>query len=135
MSSRIQRIMKQSIEWQGDAISVISLGCDRLTALAPQAIEAIQNAEVILGGKHHFDEIASIKTNAEKVFFPSPFSELAKKIVQHKSSRLCVLASGDALFRNPSAGMRSEVGPSTGLRPSFRHAPWPAACCRPALLC
>ena len=110
MSSGIQHIMKQSIEWQGDAISVISLGCDRLTALAPQAIEAIQNAEVILGGEHHFDEIASIKTKAEKVFFPSPFSELAKKIVQHKSSRLCVLASGDALFFGVGSWLVRNIG-------------------------
>jgi precorrin-6Y C5,15-methyltransferase (decarboxylating) len=102
--------MKQSIEWQGDAISVISLGCDSLTALTPQAIEAIQNAEVILGGEHHFDEIESIKTNAEEVFFPSPFSELAKKIIQYKSSRLCVLASGDALFFGVGSWLVRNIG-------------------------
>ncbi len=78
MSSGIQHIMKQSIEWQGDAISVISLGCDRSTALAPQAIKAIQNAEVILGGEHHFSVFSLLLPTPATVFFPSPFSLLAK---------------------------------------------------------
>jgi precorrin-6Y C5,15-methyltransferase (decarboxylating) len=110
MSTGIQHNSHQSINWQGETISVISLGCDRLSALTPQAIEAIRNAEVIFGGKHHFDEIASIETNADKVLFPSPFSELPKTINQYKSSRLCVLASGDALFFGVGSWLIRNIG-------------------------
>jgi precorrin-6Y C5,15-methyltransferase (decarboxylating) len=87
-----------NIEWQGQSIAVISLGCGQLSALTPQAIDAIKQSEVIVGSEHHFNEITHIDSAAEKLTFPSPFSALAQLIEQNQGKRICILASGDALF-------------------------------------
>ncbi len=61
------------IEWKYEPISVVSLGCDRLSALTPLATEAIRQAQVIFGSERHFGEIDDIDTQAEKIVFTSPF--------------------------------------------------------------
>lgn len=98
------------IDWKGEVIPVISLGCDQLSALTPPAIEAIQNAQIIFGSEHHFDEISSINTDAEKIIFPSPFSNLARLIEQNQSKRLCMLASGDALYFGVGSWLNRAIG-------------------------
>ncbi|MFA9420309.1 MAG: precorrin-6y C5,15-methyltransferase (decarboxylating) subunit CbiE [Gammaproteobacteria bacterium] len=86
------------IDWKGEPISVVSLGCDRLSALTPLATEAIRKAQVIFGSEHHFSEIDDIDTQAEKIVFTSPFSELGSQLDAQQSKRVVVLASGDALY-------------------------------------
>ena len=86
------------IDWKGEPISVVSLGCDRLSALTPLATTAIQQAQVIFGSEHHFKEIDDIDTQAEKIAFSSPFSELGSQLDAQQSKRVVVLASGDALY-------------------------------------
>jgi precorrin-6Y C5,15-methyltransferase (decarboxylating) len=86
------------IDWKGEPITVISLGCDRLSALTPKAIQAIREAQIIFGSRHHFREVENIDTQAEKIVFASPFSELGSQLKTQQSKRVVVLASGDALF-------------------------------------
>jgi len=86
------------INWKGEPISVVSLGCDRLSALTPLATEVIRQAQVIFGSEHHFSEIEDIDTRAEKIAFSSPFSELGSQLDAQQSKRVVVLASGDALY-------------------------------------
>jgi precorrin-6Y C5,15-methyltransferase (decarboxylating) len=103
-----------NIEWQGQNIAVISLGCGQLSALTPQAIEAIRMSEVIVGSEHHFNEITHIDTAAEKVTFPSPFSALAQLLTQlieqKQGRRICILASGDALFFGVGSWLKRQFG-------------------------
>jgi precorrin-6Y C5,15-methyltransferase (decarboxylating) len=86
------------IEWKGEPITVVSLGCDRLSALTPLATQAIRQAQVIFGSEHHFSEIDDIDTQAEKIVFASPFSELGSLLDTQQLKRVVVLASGDALY-------------------------------------
>jgi len=86
------------IHWKGEPISVVSLGCDRLSALTSIAIQAIREAQVIFGSPHHFREIEDIETKAEKIVFASPFSNLGSQLDTQQSKRVVVLASGDALY-------------------------------------
>ncbi len=86
------------IDWKGEPISVVSLGCDRLSTLTPLATEAIRQAQVIFGSERHFGEIDDIETQAEKIVFTSPFSELGSLLDAQQSKRVVVLASGDALY-------------------------------------
>ena len=98
------------IEWHGETISVVSLGCGQLSVLAPQAVDAMQNAQVIFGAKHHFDEIAAIHTQAQKIIFPAPFPALSAALAQHQCKRVCVLASGDALFFGIGSWLNRHIG-------------------------
>ncbi len=99
-----------NIEWQGQRIAVMSLGCSQLSALTTQAIEAISQAEVIVGSEHHFNEIVHIDTTAETVGFPSPFSDLAQLIEDNQGKRICILASGDALFFGVGSWLIRNIG-------------------------
>ena len=87
-----------TVIWRGAKISVVSLGCGQLTELSAAAISSIQKAQVIIGAKHHFDEISTIKNRAELVLLPSPFSQLQQQLELKQDKRICLLASGDALF-------------------------------------
>lgn len=113
MSTQIQQSKDLNKE-QGQSIAVISLGCGQLSVLTPQAIEAIRQSEVIIGSKHHFDEIAHIDTTADKVTFPSPFSDLAELLTQlieqDQSKRICILASGDALYFGVGSWLNRRFG-------------------------
>ena len=71
------------LNWKGEPISVVSLGCDRLSALTPLATEVIRKAQVIFGSEHHFSEIDDIDTQAEKIAFSSPFSEVGRQREAH----------------------------------------------------
>ena len=108
MSLTIQQDV--TIEWQGESIAVISLGCVQLSALTPQAIEAISQSELIVGSEHHFNEIADIDTTAQKVTFPSPFSALGTLLEQNQNKRVCILASGDALFFGVGSWLNRNIG-------------------------
>ena len=98
------------IFWNGEPISVVSLGCDRLSALSSPAIEAIRKAEVIFGAPHHLLEIENIDTRAEKIVFALPFSQLGKQLDAHQSKRVVVLASGDALYFGVGRYLKRVVG-------------------------
>jgi len=110
----IQHPLAAEIEWQGQPVSVVSLGCGALSALTPQAIEAIKQSEVIIGSKHHFDDISDIQNTAKKITFPSPFSALATLLSelskQKKGKRICILASGDALFFGIGSWLNRQLG-------------------------
>ena len=111
MSILLQQKAKQPlINWQGEIISVISLGCDQLSALTPLAIDTIQQSEIIFGSEHHFAEIAGINTDAKKIKFPSPFSALTQLFEQNQSKRICVLASGDALYFGVGSWLARTIG-------------------------
>ena len=86
------------INWQGDPLKVVSLGCGSHSTLAPEAIADLKNASVIFGSSHHFEETSQIETNAEKICFPSPFSDLRNMLEARQDKKIAVLASGDALF-------------------------------------
>jgi precorrin-6Y C5,15-methyltransferase (decarboxylating) len=112
MSTHIEQKTETKIEWQGQNIAVVSLGCGQLSTLTPQAIEAISQSEVIVGSEHHFDEISHIQSTAKKVIFPSPFSALGPLLAElsEQDQRVCILASGDALFFGIGSWLNRQLG-------------------------
>jgi precorrin-6Y C5,15-methyltransferase (decarboxylating) len=98
------------IEWQGDPLKVVSLGCGSQSTLTPEAIADLKNANVIFGAPHHFDEISTIETNAEKICFPSPFSDLRDSLEARQNEQVVVLASGDALFYGIGSWLNKLIG-------------------------
>lgn len=110
MSNHIQQSTNANTQWPGERIAVISLGCDQLSVLTPQAIDAIKHSQVIVGSEHHFAEIANVDTDAEKITFPSPFSNLAQLLEKKRSKRICILASGDALFFGVGSWLNRHIG-------------------------
>jgi len=107
---KIKAMKSKPIVWDGPPISVVSLGCGRLSTLSEPATQAIREAEVIFGAEHHFEEIKDIPTEAETHLFPSPFSRLRGALSRERSRRIAVLASGDALFYGVGSRLVRLVG-------------------------
>ena len=105
-----QGVMLRHVEWEGPSIDVISLGCGGSLSLRRQSIQAISDADVIFGADHHFEEISEVQTNAKTIHFPSPFQRLANLLLTCKSSKVVVLASGDALFFGIGSWLNRVVG-------------------------
>lgn len=112
MATQIEDSLITKIEWHGQPISVVSLGCGQLSSLTPQVIAVINQSEVIVGSPHHFDEISHIRNKAKKVNFPSPFSALVPLLEElaEEDQRMCILASGDALFFGIGSWLNRQLG-------------------------
>ena len=102
--------MPERIRWHGQRIAVVSLGCNQHSRLTVAANKSLQQAQIIFGATHHFEEIAHIATIAEKICFPSPFSGLAEQLMLHQHQSLAVLASGDALLYGVGNWLNQLVG-------------------------
>lgn len=77
-------------------LSVVGIGEDGLAALTPAARDAVEGAEVLIGGARH---LAMVPDDArERMRWPSPFNALVGEIEARRGRRVCVLASGDPLW-------------------------------------
>src|SRR5262245_9045691 len=110
MSVFSKPLKSQPFDWQGEKLAVVSLGCGNLSGLSKAAMNAISEAELILGAPHHFYEIELVKTNAQKIEFPSPFSQLAGILKENQTKKTVVLASGDALFYGVGSWLNKLIG-------------------------
>ncbi|KJF68045.1 bifunctional cobalt-precorrin-7 (C(5))-methyltransferase/cobalt-precorrin-6B (C(15))-methyltransferase [Rhizobium nepotum] len=78
-------------------LSIIGIGEDGLEGLGRNAIEAIEAAEIVFGGKRHL-ELAAAAIRGEARAWPVPFDAEMRDVVALRGSQICVLASGDPFF-------------------------------------
>jgi precorrin-6Y C5,15-methyltransferase (decarboxylating) len=74
-------------------LSVVGIGDDGLDGLSPAARAAIEQAEVLVGGKRHLSMLAS--DEREQLVWPSPFDGSFSQLDSYAGRAVCVLASGD----------------------------------------
>ncbi len=101
-----------TIIWAGEAISVIGIGAGTATTLGPLAIEAIQNAQILIGADHHL-KIMDRYINTRETefhFYPSPLFEVASLLIQNQHKKIVLLASGDPLFFGIGSWLTSLLG-------------------------
>lgn len=91
---------------------VVSLGCGGSQGLNHAARAALQEAELIIGAQHHFNEIAALNCNGRMLRIPSPFNELKNILHSNQQRRIAVLASGDALFFGIGSWLINTLGKS-----------------------
>jgi len=75
----------------------------------------LQQADVIFGAEHQFDKLDStsselINIAAERIFYPSPWSDLGEKLFAQQSKKVVMLASGDALFFGLGSWLIEQIG-------------------------
>lgn len=102
----MERVMTSEYSGTGDAstekkekpwLSIVGIGEDGLEGLGRNAIEAIEAAEVVFGGKRHL-ELAAAAIRGEARRWPVPFDTDMSDVVVLRGKRVCVLASGDPFF-------------------------------------
>lgn len=79
----------------GPPIDIVGLGMAEAPPAEPAARDALAAAEVIIGSERQLGAVDA--PNAERLPYPSPFSDLPDLIARHDKSRICLLASGDPL--------------------------------------
>lgn len=78
-------------------LSIVGIGEDGLAGLGRNAIQAIEAAEIVFGGKRHL-ELAAAAVRGEARRWPVPFDTDMSDVVALRGKRVCVLASGDPFF-------------------------------------
>lgn len=85
-------------------LTVIGIGEDGLSGLGKNARDALDNADVIFGGKRHL-ALLNPDVEAEQVSWPSPFDNAFPMIEAQRGRQVVVLASGDPMFFGMGASL------------------------------
>ncbi|CAN5314689.1 bifunctional cobalt-precorrin-7 (C(5))-methyltransferase/cobalt-precorrin-6B (C(15))-methyltransferase [soil metagenome] len=91
-------------------LTVIGIGEDGFDGLSAEAKQAIDAAEIMFGGRRHLDFLP--KGAAERVAWPSPFSQAFAMLAARRGKRVVVLASGDPMFYGMGASLTRHIAPS-----------------------
>ena len=93
-------------------VTVAGIGADGWQGLSPLASEAIEQAEVIIGGPRHL-ALLPAAVGGRRVPLPSPLLPvLPELIASHAGQALVVLASGDPMFYGIGSTLARLLGPA-----------------------
>ncbi|WP_020497148.1 precorrin-6y C5,15-methyltransferase (decarboxylating) subunit CbiE [Sciscionella marina] len=91
-------------------VTVVGIGADGWSGLAPASAEAIRAAGVVLGGERQLGLLPA-EVRARRVAWPSPLlPALPGLLREHAGSGLCVLASGDPMWYGIGARVIEALG-------------------------
>ena len=102
-------------------LTIVGIGEDGLMGLAPGAIAAIGEAELVFGGARHLELAAGAITGTARPW-PSPFAAAIEAVLAAKGRRVCVLASGDPFHYGVGASIARQLDPA-----QMRVMPHPSA--------
>ena len=85
----------------GAWLDVIGVGEEGLTGLSSSAVETLEAAEVIIGGRRYHG-IAS-EFSAETIYWPSPFSRMVETVNRYRGRKVALLVTGDPLWYSAGA--------------------------------
>lgn len=79
------------------SLTIVGMGDDGCRSLSSLAVNAIQRAQVLVGGVRHLDFFPQFM--GEKIAIQGDFAGILEKVVElSQENDVCVLASGDPLF-------------------------------------
>ncbi|KJS53783.1 precorrin-6Y methyltransferase [Streptomyces rubellomurinus subsp. indigoferus] len=97
---------------QPPPITVVGIGAEGWSGLAPDSRAALLDAEVILGAPRQLDLLPRPEVTAERVAWPSPLRPAVPGLLAaHAGRRIAVLASGDPMFYGIGRTLAETVGP------------------------
>ncbi len=92
-------------------VTVVGVGADGWSGLAPMGRAALERARVVLGGRRHLDLLPA-GLPATRVGWPTPLlPALPGLLAEYADQSLCVLASGDPMWYGVGAHVAALVGP------------------------
>lgn len=89
------------------SLTVIGMGDDGLAGLSPLARSLLDGARVLVGGARHLDLVPS---RAEKIVWPSPFSQARDLLAELMDHHPVILASGDPMWFGIGATLSAWFG-------------------------
>ena len=108
-------------------LHVIGIGENGLDGLAPPAIEALRQAELVLGGDRH--PALAHEFAGQRIDWPEKFDELVDLIRAHRARRLAILVVGDPLWYSVGARIARAL-PDLAMTFHPQISAFQYACCR-----
>ncbi|WP_289043918.1 precorrin-6y C5,15-methyltransferase (decarboxylating) subunit CbiE [uncultured Aliiroseovarius sp.] len=90
-------------------LHIVGIGEDGIAGLTPATRAVVEAAEVIVGGARHHDQING---NAERLDWPSGFSDLMQALSERNGKRVVMLATGDPLWFSVGAKIGRHIDPA-----------------------
>ncbi|HUS53141.1 MAG TPA: precorrin-6y C5,15-methyltransferase (decarboxylating) subunit CbiE [Thermohalobaculum sp.] len=107
-------------------LTIVGIGEDGMAGLSAAARQAIEAAEVIVGGNRHHTLAPGLTT--ERIAWPSPFDALIDLLKSHKGRRIVVLATGDPLWYSVGARILRALPPGEiAFHPQLSAFQWAAS--------
>ncbi|WP_307793430.1 precorrin-6y C5,15-methyltransferase (decarboxylating) subunit CbiE [Amycolatopsis sp. MtRt-6] len=95
-----------------DPIDIVGIGADGWSGLSPAARSVVLGAEVVVGSERQLGLLPD-EVPARRVRLPSPLrAGLPGLLAEHRTARLCVLASGDPMAHGIGVTIGDIAGPS-----------------------
>lgn len=87
-------------------LSIVGIGEDGLSGLAPAARPLVEGAEILMGGARHLAMVPD--DGREKIVWPSPLLAVVERLRALRGRPVCVLASGDPQWFGIGSTLRRE---------------------------
>jgi precorrin-6Y C5,15-methyltransferase (decarboxylating) len=79
-------------------LSVVGIGEDGFAGLSSAARTLVETADVLIGGRRHLGMVPALADDRrERLGWPSPLTELVRRIPDMRGRSVCVLATGDPM--------------------------------------
>ena len=93
------------------AVTVVGVGADGWSGLAPVARDALREAQVLIGSERQLALLPQ-ECTGERVSWPSPLRPAVPRLLaENEGRRVCVLASGDPMFYGIGRALAEVAGP------------------------
>lgn len=92
-------------------LTVIGIGEDGFSGLAPQARTLIETAEVLIGDKRHLARLPGAPEGQRRITWTSPLKEATEEVLAMRGQRVTVLATGDPMHYGIGATVAGRVHP------------------------
>jgi precorrin-6Y C5,15-methyltransferase (decarboxylating) len=93
----------------GPWLSLVGLGEDGRAGLTPEALAALEQAEIVFGGERHLKLIGKVPGEARA--WPQPFRNALPAILAERGRAVCVLATSDPFHYGIGAGLTKALAP------------------------
>lgn len=111
----------------GPWLALVGLGEDGRAGLSPEALAALDEAEIVFGGERHIALIGTVPGEART--WPQPFRNALPAILAERGRKVCVLATSDPFHYGIGAGLTKAI-PAQEMRIIPQISSFAMACTR-----
>ena len=88
-------------------VTIVGIGMNGVEGLTPEQRQAIDDADILAGGKRHLEMIPD--NGSERLQWRAPFIESLEKVLAYKGRKVTVLATGDPMWFGIGATLSHRV--------------------------